>query len=254
METGIAGLAGWLFVGLVAALGVLVIRGVSRALRRQYDAPTALRGKLLVRAGLLLWLGLTATLAATGQLSDFGARPPRLLLLLLPPLGLAFWLARSAAVGRLLNAVPRSGLIYLQSCRVVVEVVLWLLFLGGAVPVQMTFEGLNWDVLTGLTAPLAAYFCFRAGHQHWKAALAWNLLGLALLLNIVTIAMLSAPMPIRQFFNEPANTVITHFPMIWLPTFVVPLAYCLHVLSIRQLWRLRKTGAQQALKPVVAAA
>ncbi|GAB2961152.1 hypothetical protein GCM10027048_31500 [Hymenobacter coalescens] len=239
MKTNLYGLAAVLFAALVVCVLAFVLLGLRQALRRYAPHPRVLR---LVTAGLLAWLLLTAVLAASGVLQDFDARPPRLFLLLAPPLGLAVWLARSAAVGRLLDAMPRAGLLYLQSMRVVVELVLWLLFLAGAVPRQMTFESLNWDVLTGLTAPVVAYFCFSRRRWPWRVALAWNFLGLALLLNIVTIAMLSAPLPFRVFLNEPANTVITRFPFVWLPTVIVPVAYILHVLSIRQLWRQAATN------------
>lgn len=63
----------------------------------------------------------------------------------------------------------------------------------------------------------------------------WNLLSLGLLINIVTIALLSIPTPFRVFMNEPANTLVAHFPFILLPGMLVPLAYGLHFLSMRQL-------------------
>ena len=69
-----------------------------------------------------------------------------------------------------------------------------------------------------------------------KAALwFWNLVGLALLINIVTIAVLSAPLPIRMFHNEPANTLVAFFPYIWLPTFLVQAALGGHLLVFRYL-------------------
>ncbi|GAB3836256.1 hypothetical protein [Hymenobacter jeollabukensis] len=237
MKTLLYLLAAGLFVAVVAVVLAAVLLGLRRALRGAASGnPVPRRALPLTAAALAFWLGLTAALAAAGALS-FDARPPRLLLLLPLPLLATVLLARSAAVGRLLDALPRAGLLYLQSMRVAVELVLWLLFLAGAVPRQMTFEGLNWDVLTGLTAPVVAYFCFTRRSWPWQVAVGWNVLGLALLLNIVTIALLSAPTPFRQFWNEPANVVISQFPFVWLPLFIVPVAYTSHVLSLRQLWR-----------------
>lgn len=237
MKTTLYLLAAGLFVAVVALVLMVLLLGLRRALRGAASGSPALRRALpLTAAALAFWLGLTAALAAAGALS-FDTRPPRLLLLLPLPLLATVLLARSAAVGRLLDALPRAGLLYLQSMRVAVELVLWLLFLAGAVPRQMTFEGLNWDVLTGLSAPVVAYGCFTRRRWPWQVAAGWNVLGLALLLNIVTIALLSAPTPFRQFWNEPANVVIGRFPFVWLPLFIVPVAYTLHVLSLRQLWR-----------------
>lgn len=59
-----------------------------------------------------------------------------------------------------LEAAPPAWLVGFQAFRMVMELILWLLYKGGAIPVQMTPEGLNFDVLAGLTAPAVAYFCF----------------------------------------------------------------------------------------------
>ncbi|NTV63491.1 MAG: hypothetical protein HGA65_08145, partial [Oscillochloris sp.] len=52
--------------------------------------------------------------------------------------------------------------------------------------------------------------------------LAWNIAGLALLLNIVVISVLAMPTPFRAFPDGPANTVIATPPYVWLPAFLVP--------------------------------
>lgn len=131
----------------------------------------------------------------------------------------------------LLGYLSLRSLTQLQVFRVFVEVLLWLLFVQSLLPKQMTFEGRNWDILSGLTAFLAARFLLTS--KRWM--IAWNLLGLGLLINIVTIAILSMPTPIRVFNNEPANTIVTQFPFVFLPTFLVPLAYILHLMSLRKL-------------------
>jgi hypothetical protein len=70
---------------------------------------------------------------------------------------------------------------------------------------------------------------------HRKVAIAWNVIGLLLVANIVIISILSAPTPFRVFMNEPANTFIAYLPFVWLPSFIVPVAYWMHILSIKQL-------------------
>jgi hypothetical protein len=58
---------------------------------------------------------------------------------------------------------------------------------------------------------------------------------LLLLLNILVIAVLSMPSPFRYFLNEPSNVIVAQFPYILLPGVLVPLAYSLHIFSLRQL-------------------
>jgi hypothetical protein len=72
-------------------------------------------------------------------------------------------------------------------------------------------------------------------HGSKKLAIAFNFLGVLLLLNILVIAVLSMPSPFRYFMNEPANTLVAQFPYILLPGVLVPIAYGLHILSLRQL-------------------
>jgi hypothetical protein len=98
----------------------------------------------------------------------------------------------------------------------------------------MTFEGRNFDVLSGLTAPVIAWLVVR--NKTSKTGLvAWNLICLAILINIIAIAILSTPSPIRVFMNEPANTIVTIFPVSLLPGFLAPFAFALHVFSLKQL-------------------
>jgi hypothetical protein len=128
------------------------------------------------------------------------------------------------------------------------ELILWALFLAYVIPVQMTFEGLNFDVLVGLTAPVVAYMCFKKKKWPVSVAIFWNFFGLALLATIVTIAILSAPTPFRQFMTDPAPTFIASVPYIWLPGFVVPVALYGHVMSIKQLWMKYKVSQCEKLK------
>ncbi len=103
----------------------------------------------------------------------------------------------------------------------------------------MTFEGRNFDVVTGVTAVLLTTRI--AGLMLLNKLpkvfiILWNLLGLGLLINIVVIAILSMPTPLRYFINDPANTIVTEFPISLLPAFLVPLAYMLHILSLRKVF------------------
>jgi hypothetical protein len=63
----------------------------------------------------------------------------------------------------------------------------------------------------------------------------WNAMGAALLLNVVGVALLSAPTPFRMFHNEPANVWVTRAPWVWLPTVMVVAAILGHVLVFRRL-------------------
>ncbi len=235
-----------LFVGLVAALVALLLLG-ARAVARRAGYPAAAQRRLLLTMALALggWLAVCATLAASGWLAHWAALPPRLLVVLLPPMLVTVWLTRSAEVGRLLDQVPAAALVAPQVFRVLMEVILWLLFVNGQLPVQMTFEGQNFDILVGLTAPLVAWRSLKR-RAPWRPAFltAWHWLSLALLANIVVVAILATP--VFGAFAAPFNIVIAHWPFVWLPGLVVPVAYALHVLGLRQLARQRRVAGRAA--------
>jgi uncharacterized membrane protein len=99
----------------------------------------------------------------------------------------------------------------------------------------MTFEGRNFDVITGILALPVGYLIARKKTYSSKLILAFNIIGIVLLLNILVIAVLSMPTSIRYFMNEPSNTLVGQFPFILLPGVLVPIAYTMHIFSLRQL-------------------
>lgn len=225
------------FIALVLGLATLVM--VAVALRRGGAAAAV---TALAVDG---WLGLTAVLAAGGLFADFSRIPPRIVLALVPPLITILWLCRSPAVGRLLDEIPAGWLMYPQAFRMLMEIILWRLFVAGAIPAIMTFEGRNMDIVVGLSAPLIAWRCL-GGRA--RAAVWWNVAGILILASVVVHAQLSTPSPFRVFMTEPPVTFVAFVPWIWLPAFLVPLAWSLHALSIRQLLRraaaLRGSGSR----------
>lgn len=189
---------------------------------------------------LIAWLLLLGILSIRGFFANFSQLPPRLIFALLTPLPLVLLFIRSRAGKELLQHIQPQWLIYLQSFRILVEIALWLLVRNGTLPVQMSFEGRNFDILTGLLAFPVGYYCFVKKSWPPVAALLYNIGGLVLLLNVVIISTLSMPTPLRVFHNQPDSSLMTTFPFIYLPGLLVPLAYTLHILSLRQLGMYRQ--------------
>ena len=95
----------------------------------------------------------------------------------------------------------------------------------------MTFEGRNFDILAGITAPIMVYFYNKGLNP--KLLLAWHFAALILLVNIVFTAIFSTPSPFQKFGFELPNIAILSFPISWLPTFIVPIVLFGHLASIR---------------------
>lgn len=185
---------------------------------------------------IIAWLVLLGVLSTRGFFTDFSSLPPRLIFALLPPLLLVLLFTRSQTGKKFLQHIQPQWLIYPQSFRILVEIALWLLVSHGSLPTQMSFEGRNFDMLTGLLAFPVGYYCFVKKKWPPVVALLYNIAGLVLLLNIVAVTTLSMPTPLRVFHNQPDSGIVTTFPFIYLPGFLVPLAYTLHILSLAQ-WK-----------------
>jgi len=200
---------------------------------------TSGRDKRLGAAVLLLWAVVTAALGASGVLTDFSAMPPAFALFLFSVLVTALVAAASPWGGRFAGATPVRVLIGMQAFRFLPETLLDLAWRDGVAPIQMTFHGRNADLITAVVAAALAIAWARLARQR-RWAWGFSILGLALLANIVTISVLSTPMPFRVFMDEPANTFVTHFPYVWLPGIHVWTALFLHALLLRKLWRERQ--------------
>ena len=187
---------------------------------------------------LILWTGLISVLSYLQVFNDFTTIPPKFFIVLIIPLAVIIWAVSRPATNEILRHISPQKIIYLQSFRVFVEVLLWMLFIDNLLPVQMTFEGYNFDILAGLTAPIIGWLISR--NSSARVMFVWNIVCLMLLVNIVTIAILSTPVPFRVFMNDPANTIVTQFPIVWLPGLLVPLAYTLHILSLKQAYMVQK--------------
>lgn len=184
---------------------------------------------------LLGWLVIQGSISLTGFYTDTDSVPPKFLLLVLPPLVLILLLLTTKKGISFVNNFDPGILTLLHIVRIPVEMVLFGLFLHETVPQLMTFEGRNFDILSGITAPIIYYFGYVRHRLSRKVLLGWNFICLILLFNIVINAILSAPFQFQQFaFNNP-NIAILYFPFIWLPCCIVPLVLFAHIVSIRQL-------------------
>jgi len=184
---------------------------------------------------LLFWLSLQTIVALTDFYTITDTIPPRFLLLVMPPILLIVVLFATAKGRSFIDSLDIKALTILHIVRVPVEIVLFWLFIYKVVPELMTFEGRNFDIVSGITAPLIYYFGFVLKRLNKNIIILWNVLCLILLLNIVLNAVFSAPFPFQKFAFDQPNIAILYFPFIWLPTFIVPVVLFAHLVSIRQL-------------------
>lgn len=211
-----------LTLGVVAADVWLVRRAAPAEATRRWTTRA-----LALAAG---WLALHAGVAASGVLAGQSMPPPLMIYVALTLL-LAIALAASP-VGRRLAALPLGLLVGLHAFRLPLELILHALYRGGDLPVQMTWSGLNFDVITGVTALLLGLWALR---RPLPTGVVWafNALGTALLVAVAAIAATSAPTPLRQFTEGPPVVLPLVVPYNWIVNVHVWTALVGHLV----LWR-----------------
>lgn len=218
---------------------IVILTGLGRLLvRTGWDRRKQQAVMLRVTAFIFAWIMLVGLLAIRGFFSNFSQLPPRPMFVILLPLPFIIWAAYSPAGTALLRVCPPYWLIAMQSFRIIVELLLWRAVVLQLLPVAMSFEGNNFDIVSGILAIVVAVLIRRK----WSRGLviAYNIIGLGLLLNILVIAVLCMPTPLRYFKDGPPNTLVATFPFIYLPAVLVVIAYAFHVFSLRQLRLLKK--------------
>jgi hypothetical protein len=188
-----------------------------------------------VLLAVLIWLVLQSVLSLEGFYTVASGVPPRFMLLILPPLVVIILLFFTKKGKQFVDGADVKILTLLHIVRIPVELTLYWLFLHKAVPEIMTFDGRNFDIFCGLTAPLVYYFGYIKNVLHRSVLLAWNIVCLLLLINIFVMAVLSAPFAFQQLaFGQP-NIALFYFPFVWLPCCVVPVVLLAHLIAIRRL-------------------
>ena len=198
---------------------------------------------LVCGSGLAAWATVTALLAKRGFFlqTDPSSLPPLGITLSLVLLGLAVCLLASPSLRRLLT--NQRHLILLNLWRLV-GVVFLMLMANGQMPALWALPAGFGDVIVGAAAPWIARDVDKP--QGRRRAIIFNLFGMADLIVAVGLGTMTSPGPVQVFQTIPTSELVTQFPLALVPTFLVPLAFALHVVSLWQLF-----GGTWALRPSV---
>jgi len=221
------------FLLIPIALVVLLLFGVDAAGRRLGESATVRYRTLLWTALVAIgWMSITWIAADRGLMRRWDLTPPPFALLMAGVLFLALCLSLGRFGERLAIGLPLWTLVAVQSFRFPLETAMHSLYEAGMMPVQMSYSGRNFDIVTGITA-LVLLPLVRRGRAVWLVWV-WNVMGSALLLNIMAIAVLSTPR-VAAFGATRLNTFVGYTPFVWLPAVMVLAALAGHLLIFRAL-------------------
>jgi hypothetical protein len=181
---------------------------------------------------LTLWATLIAILGRKGVLQARAGEglPPIAIVLVAALLLLASSLIGSSTLRRLLSR--QSILIQLHIWRLL-GVVFLILLAQGKVPALWALPAGIGDILVAATAPWIARHLVTARGR--SRAITWNLWGMADLIVAIALGNMTSPGAAQVFRTVPTSEILTAFPMVLVPGFLVPLAFTLHVASLWQL-------------------
>ena len=188
----------------------------------------------LIITALIGWIFLVSILTFNGYFTNLSGIPRLPMMVAITVVAILFLFIWPKTRSSLLN-IPITTLHYIHIIRVPVEMVLWWLAVSRAIPMDMTFEGRNLDILSGISAPFAAVFLVGAQSNNKIGAIVWNLAALGLLINIVSIAISYMPYFYTPSGGNLGNLGVFYFPYVLLPTFVVPVVLFSHLVSLYQL-------------------
>jgi hypothetical protein len=216
----------------VLALTAAVVVAIVLVLWRERTSPR--ESLIAVVSGVVLaaWAVVVAMLARGGffEQRDPNSVPPVGITLALVLLGLAVCLLVSPSLRRLLT--NQRNLILLNLWRLVGAVFL-LLMANGQMPALWALPAGIGDVIVGAMAPWIAARVDTP--QDRRGAIIFHLFGMADLVVAVGLGVMTSPGAAQVFHTTPTSELATRFPLVVVPTFLVPLAFVLHVISLWQL-------------------
>jgi hypothetical protein len=139
---------------------------------------------------------------------------------LLTTLGAGYLLLLSRTFRAIVSGIPQHWLIGVQVFRILGAVFLVRYFQGQLPGVFAIPSGVG-DFLTGLFAPFVAYWWIAGRPYARTAAIAWNLFGMADMVNAVVLGALT---------GGGGGGIV--FPIVLMPTYAVPRAFLIHSYSL----------------------
>lgn len=201
--------------------------------KRGLKPTTAIQYLMLI---LVIWFSYLFNLSLSGFLTELQL-PPRLPLFIFLPFAIfSIIFYRRAVKSTWIKHIPLHWLAFPQAFRILVEILLLYTFYAQIIPKEATFEGLNFDVLMGISAPFVGYYLLKNPNPSMKFATFWNILGILMILFVAFIIGSSFYNP--QIWGHDTMMVSTDFvkfPYLLVAGFLAPLGIFMHIISLAKI-------------------
>jgi hypothetical protein len=137
-------------------------------------------------------------------------------------------------LARIIEAVPQDWIVGVQLYRAL-GLMFLVLYAVGRLPGAFALPAGIGDVIVGLVAPLVGIAYARNPTKAAGLVRAWNIFGILDLIVAVGTGLLTSPSPIQILSFDAPNELISAFPLVMVPVFLVPLSILLHLASLKKL-------------------
>jgi|SRR5260370_5064264 len=225
----------YILIGTVAIV-VTVIVGLHRALKRARWTDRDRRHVVLSVATLLLgWYLVTLLLSWFEFYRGASSRVPTIQYGLLIPIIVGVVLAwKWKMLGRVIESVPQGWIVSVQLYRAL-GLMFLVLYAVGRLPGVFALPAGIGDIIVGLVAPVVGVAYARNPSSAAGLVRAWNAFGIIDLIVAVGSGLLTSPSPIQMLAFKAPNELISAFPLVMVPVFLVPLSILLHFASLKKL-------------------
>jgi hypothetical protein len=185
----------------------------------------------------IAWTVYLSIMVKAGMFRELKSPPSIVLFAILPAFTVITIVNVAKRFRYIFDHSPVEWILYLQGFRIFVELLIHAIYKKGLGPVETTYEGYNFDIVSGITAILLAR-AYSKRLVSKKLVILWNIFGLLLLVNIVTIFNTLILKPRLWGYSEtPIHPDFATMPYLLIAGVFMPVAVFMHILCIRRCLR-----------------
>jgi len=231
------------YMGLTLLMNIILIMFGFKAIKSFDNSSKEKNKKTILIISLLVWQVYVFLISKSGILNNFDF-PPRFFLFLVLPLFVftAIFIYKNRK-NNWIDHIPAKWLFYYQSFRILIESIFVASVAQGILHELVTIKGYNFDMIYAFTIPVIGFVIFQKKVASIKLAIFWNYLGLAIIVSIIFLFLTSVFAP--QMYGSDTNMLpvaAVSYPYTLVAGFLMPSAVFVHILSIVQLNRMKRTS------------
>ncbi|MGJ4744973.1 hypothetical protein ACQV5M_01310 [Leptospira sp. SA-E8] len=216
-------------------LGILVPVLFAYVLGKGYPSESSAKGKPSTKGKMILtistWAILVWGLTISGAFSyKMGDMIPRFTIALLIPVGVGVVLLFSENFRKVIDTIPLSALVGMETFRILGFVFL-LVAVKGLGPAEFASAGYA-DMITGSLALIAGILLWLNIKSGFAVAWVFNAIGLFDLANVSRLLLFNYPI---WSDAQPSSAAMADFPLMLIVGLAAPVALLVHIYSIRRL-------------------